>query len=279
MTPNRTYGLIGFPVRHSLSPLIHNAAFSHLKLKARYKLFEVSPKELGDFLKSLSNNNISGLNVTIPYKEAALKYLDTKDNAVKVIGAANTILVDRKKRLKGFNTDYLGFSRHLTELKVKPKRVAIIGAGGASRAVAFALAKKRAQEITVFDIDTFRSISLVKRFYDLFPKTKFKAVAKIEELDMPNQDLLINASGVGMKDADPCLIKEGMLHKDLFVYDLIYNPVQTKLLRLAEENGCFWANGLGMLLYQGVLSFEHFTGKSAPIKIMKEALEKGAKKL
>ncbi len=274
----RLYGLVGFPVKHSLSPRMHNAAFSKLKINAKYNLFELKPEELGNFLSNLKKNNIRGFNVTYPYKEDILDFLTSRSLAVKEIGAANTVVVDRDGKLKGFNTDYLGFSAHLKELKVKPKKVAIIGAGGASKAVCLALAKMRIKELCIYDIDKFKSLSLFKKLNSVFPKTKFNVATRIEDLEIANKDLLINASPVGMRPEDPCLVDLQDLHPGLFVYDLIYNPPETKLISLAKERNLNFSNGLGMLLYQGVFAFEHFSGRKAPIKTMQEALLKGVKK-
>ncbi len=275
----KLYGLVGFPIQHSLSPCMHNAALAALKIKARYKLFELQADQLEKFLHNLKKNNIGAFNVTIPYKETILPYLNNKSFGVREIGAANTVVVGREGKLKGFNTDFLGFSRHLQILKIKPKKAAIIGAGGAAKAVCFALGKMKVQELCIYDIDVFKSLGLVSRFKDVFSQTKFSAVARIEELNLPDKDLLVNASPVGVRPQDPCLVQAQAMHKDLFVYDLIYNPAETKLLGQAKQAGCRCSNGLGMLLYQGVLAFGHFTGKQPPVEIMSAALEKGAKKL
>lgn len=274
----KLYGLVGFPVKHSLSPCMHNAALKALKIKAKYKLFELQADQLEGFFCNLKKNNILGFNVTIPYKEKVLSYLNTRSFGVREIGAVNTVVVKNGK-LHGFNTDFAGFSRHLKVLKVTPKKTAIIGSGGAARAVCFALGKAKAEEICIYDIDVYKSLGLVRQFKDVFNQIKFSAVARIDELNLLDKDLLVNASPVGMKPLDPCLIEEKAIHKDLFVYDLIYNPIETKLIAQATKRGARSSNGLGMLLYQGILSLEHFTGKSAPVKIMQEALEKGVKRL
>lgn len=274
----KLYGLVGFPIKHSLSPCMHNAAFSKLKLKSKYKLFELEPEQLGIFLSSLKKKNIGGFNVTYPYKEKILEFLDSKSWGVREIGAANTVVVDKAGKLHGFNTDYLGFGKHLKELKVKPKSVAVIGAGGAAKAVCFALAKMKVKELCIYDIDKFKSLALFKKLNSNFQETKFNVAKHIEDLEIVNKDLLINASPVGMRSTDPCLVAAKDLHKDLFVYDLIYSPLETKLILLAKENNLNYSNGLGMLLYQGVFAFKHFIGKDAPINAMKEALLKGVKK-
>jgi shikimate dehydrogenase len=183
--------------------------------------------------------------------------------------------VDKSGKFKFFNTDYLGFLRHIAFLRLKPRRAAIIGAGGAARAVCFALGRKKVPEVDIYDIDNFRSLSLMKIFNNIFPNTKFKAVGNIGELGLSAKDLLVNASSVGMRPDDPLLIDRRMLHPGLFVYDLIYNPCETKLLKLAGDSGIPHANGLGMLLYQGVESFNIWLRpKKAPVDAMQGALEK-----
>lgn len=270
------FGLIGYPLKHSFSPYIHNAAFKHLKIKAKYQLFPLQENELKGFFANLKKENVRGLNVTIPYKEKVLEILEgRKDKAVEAIGATNTILVDEKGGLNFFNTDYLGFLRHLETLNIRPKKIAIIGAGGASRAICFALGKKKAKEVWLYDIARFRSQELAQRFNYLFPATKFQAVNNISGLRIKDKDLLINASPVGMSSTDPLLVNSRMLHSGLFVYDLIYNPYETKLLKLAREADLGYANGLGMLLYQAVESFDIWFGKKkAPLEIMQKALSK-----
>ena len=271
----KLYGLVGFPIKHSLSPRMHNAAFSALKINAKYKLFEMAPEELEGFLSRLKQENIRGFNVTYPYKEEIISFLNSKSTGVKEIGAANTVLVQENGKLKGFNTDYLGFSAHLKELKLKPKKVAVIGAGGAAKAVCFALAKMKIVSLCIYDIDKFKALSLFKKLNSAFTKTKFDVASRLEDLGIPDKDLLVNASPVGMRPNDPCLISLGDLHPGLFVYDLIYSPLETKLLLLAKEHNLNFSNGLGMLLYQGVFAFQYFSGRTAPVKIMEEALLKG----
>ena len=271
----KLYGLVGFPVEHSLSPCMHNAAFAALKIKAKYKLFELNPDQLGSFLGQLKKRNICGFNVTYPYKEAILGFLDSQSPAVKQIGAANTVVVDKAGKLKGFNTDYLGFMAHLKELKLKPKKVALIGAGGAAKAVCFALAKMKIARLCIYDIDKFKALSLFKKLNSSFGKTKFDVASCFEDLKLADQDLLINASPVGMRQNDPCLVEASTLHAGLFIYDLIYSPLETKLISLAKECRLGSSNGLGMLLYQGVSAFKLFSAKQPPVDIMREALLKG----
>ena len=280
-SPTRIYGILGWPAKHSLSPAMHNAAFRALKINAEYKIFEKKPQDLEGFLKSLTKENIYGLNVTLPYKETVTAFLDNISSEVKLIGAVNTIKV-AGRRLEGFNTDGEGFLKHLTgDLGFNPqgKIIAIIGAGGAARAVSVYLSKNNPKAVAVYDIDKTKVSALVGRLNENFNNIELKSANSIEELNITNSDLLINATPVGMKDSDPGLVDEKFIHKGLLVYDLIYNPKETKLLKMAKEKGARISNGLGMLLYQGALSFVHFTGRPAPVDVMRQALNEGVNKI
>ncbi|MEW6171107.1 MAG: shikimate dehydrogenase, partial [Candidatus Omnitrophota bacterium] len=183
---------------------------------------------------------------------------------------------------EGWNTDGIGFHRHLTQdlkFNLLDKKAVILGAGGASKAVVNQLARHGIKTIVINDINKDKASQLAEKTNKEFPKCNMSFVDSIDKIDIKSADLLINTTPVGMKETDPCLIKEELLHKNLFVYDLIYNPMETKLLRLAKNIGCKTSNGLGMLLYQGTLSFKHFTGLDAPIQIMKQALEEAINKL
>ena len=288
MISKQIYGLIGHPVKHSLSAAMHNAAFAYLGINAEYKLFDILPENLEDFLKpggivkdiegnEIDKKNIKGFNVTIPHKEAVLKFVlldDEKSYGVKEIQAVNTIIVNENGTLNGFNTDHAGFSQDvIINQAVDAKRTAMIGAGGAAKAVAFVL-RNVAEVVAVFDVDKNRSSNLAAKIRKMAPTCNAYAVNCIGELKIKDKTFLVNASPVGMKEQDPLLITEDMLHKDLFVYDLIYNPEKTKLLKFADSLGIKNSNGLKMLLYQGTLAFEHWTGQSAPEDIMFKALQK-----
>ncbi|MFA6130236.1 MAG: shikimate dehydrogenase [Candidatus Omnitrophota bacterium] len=279
----RIYGLIGLPLKHSFSASMHNAAFKTLKINAEYKLFEIRPQEVDDFMVRLDENNISGLNVTVPYKEKVLKFvkLDPGSSFLRQVQAVNTI-VKKDGLWTGFNTDIPGFSRHLKEqFDPAGKRAAILGAGGAAKAVAYVLASLKAKTISVFDIDHQKSRNISAMIKEIFPGFPIYPVDNIKGLEIKDKDLLINATPVGLKEEDSCLLENGQLHSNLFVYDLVYNPAQTKLLVLAKQAGARTSNGLGMLLYQGMLSFRIWTGQDAPRQAMEEALnlELSAKKV
>ncbi len=282
----KKYGLVGCPLGHSLSPLMHNAAFKKLNIPGEYHLFQKQPQELEPFLKSLEVEGIWGLNVTVPYKKKVLELdfvePDRTARYAKEIRAVNTI-VRKSEGLKGFNTDVAGFLRHLNKLNFDPfkKKIALLGAGGAGGAIAYAVAKKGAEEIAIFDIDKDKSKNVSGILEKLFPGLKIAIADTVEELNINSKNMLINATPVGLKEDDPCLVEEYMLHKDLFVYDLIYNPSLTKLLSLAKSKDLRHSNGLGMLVYQGAFSFIYFTETHIPytkiVEVMWGALEEELK--
>ncbi len=281
------YGLIGYPVKHSLSPLMHNAAFKALQVDAEYRLFELQKDELDEFFDKLKDelSPIFGLNVTVPYKEEVIKYIDSLSPFAQKVMAVNTIVVSKDRKLIGYNTDAPGFLAHLNELKfeVCDKKVAIIGAGGASRAIVsmLCLMPDKPKIILLYDIDKQRAEKLIEDLSQRMDTSIVKAVFSIDDLDINNAELLINATPVGMKQDDPVLIEPELLHTGMLVYDLIYNPAETSLLKIAKQRGADTANGLGMLFYQGVLAFEHWANTRLDEKIkikMREALEKGLEK-
>lgn len=278
---HKIYGVLGYPVTHSLSPLMHNAAFTHLGIDAEYVFFEKSPEELEAFLHSLKVQGIYGINVTIPYKEKVIPYLSFICEDAKLIGAVNTIIVG-DGGLVGFNTDGEGFLRHLNGdlgFQVTQKKVAILGAGGASRAVSVMVSRQKPKTLFIFDVDSRKQDELIQHLKGNFPDVIFHCASSIDQLLQEGADLLINTTPVGMKPNDPCLVDEKYLHKDMLVYDLIYNPQETKLLTLARQRGARVANGLGMLLYQGMLAFTKWTNQAAPYNVMSNALQEGIKKL
>lgn len=274
----KTYGLIGHPVEHSLSPAMQNAAFKALKINAEYILFDVLPENLDGFLKDLPKNKISGTNVTIPYKVKAKEYIEKAgaltEHAQK-LGAVNTIKVEDGK-LKGFNTDGPGFYRSLVEdLKFEPegKTIFVLGAGGAAHAVIMYLGNGP-KKIYITDIDDCRAEDLKKHYEKYYNWHKLEIVKKgtIKD-DIAASDLLIQATPVGMAADDPSPIDVELLHPGLRVYDLVYNRPMTKLVQEAAKRKLHATTGLGMLLYQGAIAFELWTGKKAPVDVMRMALK------
>ncbi len=278
------YGLIGYPLSHSLSPLMHNAAFAGLDVDACYKLFPLEKEELDAFFEDLKkeDSTIFGLNVTVPYKERVLQYVDSLSPYAQKIKAINTIVITKDRKLVGFNTDGPGFLAHLAELdfSMENKRVAIVGAGGAARAIisSLCLLPERPQTIRIFDIDRDRARRLLSDLDENMDVGVAEVVKSIDDMNIEIADLLINATPIGMKKDDPCLIDPELIHGNMMVYDLIYNPAQTFLLQVAKEKGAQTANGLGMLFYQGVLAFQHWADIQLDQGIkdkMRESLEKG----
>ena len=277
-----TYGLIGHPVEHSLSPAMQNAAFAAAKIDAEYKLFNVAPDNLEVFLRDLVKNNIAGANVTIPHKVKAKEYIEKNgvlDKYAERLGAVNTIKVEDGK-LKGFNTDGPGFYRSLVEdLKFEPegKTVFVLGAGGAARAIIMYLGNGP-KKIYVDDIEACMTEEIKKHYEKYYDRHKLEVVKKGAVKDALNSaDLLIQATPIGMDSRDPPPIDIELLHPGLRVYDLVYNNPMTKLVEGATKKKLHATTGLGMLLYQGAMAFELWTGKKAPVDVMKKAL-KGALK-
>ncbi|MCK4518966.1 MAG: shikimate dehydrogenase [Candidatus Omnitrophica bacterium] len=272
------YALIGYPVEHTASCLMHNAAFSALKMNAKYAAFKVPPKNLRSAIEAVRALGIRGINVTIPHKEKCIRYLDYVDPQAKAIGAVNTV-VNCNGRLKGYNTDADGFIDSLRlDAKFEPqgKNIFILGAGGASRAVGFALADNGAESITLVDIKDSKAKKLELSLKPKFSKCRITAIPfagkkRIKEAVM-SSELFVNATGVGLKKTDPLVIEEKFLHSKLLVCDLIYNPPRTKLLKTAELRGLKALNGEGLLLYQGVRAFKIWTGINPPEKVMRNAL-------
>lgn len=277
----KIFGLIGFPVKHSLSPLMHNAAFKALNIDAEYRLFPLQDSEVGAFLKNLAKENIHGLNVTVPYKQKVIPFLDKVSSEAELIGAVNTIKVS-DTGLEGFNTDGEGFLRHLEQdlgFSPREKAIALLGAGGAARAVSVYLCKGGARRVSIYDTDKPKMDGLVKSLSQNFKGVEIQAAASVADLRISDADLLVNATPLGMKESDPLLVEEKSLKGGLLAYDLVYNPPESRLLKAAKAKGCRISNGLGMLLYQGARSFEIWLGISAPLEAMRKALYEGVKKI
>jgi shikimate dehydrogenase len=240
--------------------------------------FEVLPKDLKSAIESIRSLNIKGVNITVPHKEAVIKYLDGLSKEAKLIGAVNTI-ENRNGRLIGHNTDGRGFIKSILEdakTKVKGKRVLLIGAGGAGKGVAVSCALEGSFEIIIANRTIKKAEELAKYLKRNFKKMRFSAIP-LERLELAKgiaeADILINATSIGLNGKGLLPISQNHLHKDLVVYDLIYNPRVTPLLKIARRAGVKRAaNGIGMLIYQGALAFQIWTGKKPPVDIMKRAI-------
>ncbi|MFH1995750.1 MAG: shikimate dehydrogenase [Candidatus Omnitrophota bacterium] len=272
------YGLVGHPVSHSLSPAMHNAAFKALGLDCEYRLFDVPPGSFESFLDGLLLKGIAGVNVTIPHKIAAWGHLSRKgelDSEANTLGSVNTVKVSGSI-LQGFSTDGAGFSRSVKEdLGFSPerKKICFIGAGGAARAIIMHLGNAP-EKIFVYDLAA-SSATTLKMFYGKrFDDHRLQVVAQADlEQAIGTSDLIVNATPVGMKENDPMPIAEGLLRGNKSVYDIVYNRPETKLVSAARKNGLRAATGLGMLLFQGAIAFEIWTGRIPPVHIMRKALK------
>lgn len=270
-------GVFGWPVRHSLSPVFQNAAFAHMGMDYVYIPMEVAPEDLGKALEGIRALNFAGVNLTIPHKKTALKHLDEIDGESRLLGVVNTV-VNRNGRLKGYTTDGKGFIRSLKEhgggFSVRGKTAFILGAGGSAYAVSGALVKEKVSKIYVCNRTEERAFLLKKHLSEKLGFGKVDAVAFEDRNDgkyWKDVHIVVNTTSVGMKKGDPLLIKEKNMEGREFVYDLIYNR-KTELIKIAEKNGIPNADGLLMLVYQGAVSFELWTGKKAPVEVMKKAI-------
>ena len=277
---SRICGIIGDPIAHSMSPAIHNAAFDKLGLNYLYVPFRVKREELGKAIAGVRALNIRGLNVTIPHKVTVIPFLDELDPLAQRIGAVNTIVNDDGV-LTGYNTDATGFLQTLLERGGEPrgKNVVILGAGGASRAISFILAERGARLVILnrlLELDWAEE--LASRISQVFKK-EVKALELNEKnlkKVLANADILVNATSVGMSpNIDETPVSPDLLRPSLTVFDIVYNPIKTRLLREAEAAGAKTISGVDMLVWQGALGFELWTGAKAPVKLMRETAIKG----
>src|SRR3990170_5151383 len=268
------FAVIGDPIEHTLSPTMHNAAFEHLKLGFVFVAFRVTPDELESAVRGACALGIRGLNVTMPHKNAVTEFLDEADPAVKFLRAANTIL-NQGGRLRGFNTDGVGALKALSSNGVNSagKKVLLLGAGVAAKAIAFSLAKE-ADELCILNRDAVKALELASVLAPFGKKIVGNELSPRQiQKELGDSDLLINATSVGMTPyAHESLVKSDWLKPELSVMDIVYNPVETKLLRDARAAGAKVINGVEMLLYQGAASFEIWTGCKAPVDVMRTAV-------
>ena len=274
-------GVVGWPVGHSLSPAMHNAAFAELGIDWAYLPLPVQPNNVEQALKGLIALNFVGSNVTVPHKQAVMRYMDELGDAAQITGAVNTIHIQDGKFF-GYNTDPYGFLNSLKEAGGRPQgmRVAVLGAGGAARAVVYALARAEVDSVIVFNRTAKRAAFLVDDLADIFPDSSlnFEALTRETLATLGNKvDLVVNTTSVGMyPQVDTCPWPEEVPipHNALF-YDLVYNPLETVFLARARAAGATAIDGLGMLVHQGALAFEKWTGQQAPVEVMRQACLSG----
>ena len=258
----KIYGIMGKPVSHSLSPAMHNAAFQAQGLNKVYVAFEVT--DVARALDGFRAIGVGGVSVTIPHKQAVIAHLDTVDPVAQKIGAVNTLLIEDMD-IRGYNTDWIGANQALeTIVDLPASTVLVLGAGGSARAIGFGLQEKGATVILA-NRTLAKGQALAR---DL--NCEFYPLEAIKDLKV---DALVNATSVGMTphvDATP--VPKTVLKNVSAVMDIVYAPSQTRLLREAQQAGCKTVNGAYMLLYQGVAQFELWTGRKAPLDVMKETL-------
>ncbi len=267
----KVYGIVGDPVSHSLSPVMHNTAFGLLGIKAVYGAFPVKKEVLPLAISGVRALGISGLSVTIPHKVEIMKYLDEVDQIAQEIGAVNTV-VNKEGWLIGMNTDWIGVLKALAsaEVNLEGERVVVLGAGGASLAVVYALKKAKAQEILVYNRTYEKAKDLAERFG--------VEARPWEELSEAYGFALINATSLGLKTWESP-VDERVISRFEVIMDTVYLPLETKLLKLAKEMNKKVIDGLKMLLYQGVEQFKIWTGLNPPIEAMAKVIAEEVRKM
>jgi len=275
--------VIGYPLKHSVSPDFQQAALDYYKLDIHYEAWETKPEDLPSTITKLKQSQNLGANITVPYKETILHLIDEIDDLASLVGAVNTV-VNRDGRLIGFNTDAPGFLKALRDdarFEPKNKRVVILGAGGAARAVSLALLQEKVSSLTIANRTLAKAESLagsmVKHAADNKMSTEIAAMpwqsSKLAEA-VKHAHLIVNCTTLGMKHSSEegqSPLASGLIPKDALVYDLVYNPPEAPLLRMAREAGANTIGGLPMLVYQGADSFKLWTGREAPLDIMLSA--------
>lgn len=271
-------GLLGSPVKHSLSPAMHTASFAHEGVDAVYIAFDVVPDQLETVVRGLADTGAAGYNVTMPCKTKILPYLDELSPAAELMGAVNTVMIQAGRSI-GHNTDGEGYTENLRRIGFDPKGkvVTLLGAGGAGSAIFTQLALDGAKEVRVFNIKDDFWGSTQQKVKELSEKTGTQVtlhdLADRDALreSIAESDLLGNATRVGMADmADQCLVDDDMLHDGLVVTDVVYDPRETKLIKMAKARGLKTATGLGMLLQQAALGEKAWFGIDMPVEYIEE---------
>ncbi len=266
---------MGDPVEHSLSPPMHNAAFKHLKMDYVYIPFHVKSSDLGPAIKGARSMGIKGLNITIPHKREVINYLNEITQAAQLIGAVNTLKFKNNK-ITGYNTDGMGAVKAIAEVTpIKGKKIIIIGAGGAARAISYQLLFNGAGEVLIANRTMKNACKLTEDLQINF-NVSIGCLGLNEKLseELNDADVLVNTTPVGMypnEDQKP-IVTSDMMHHDLLVNDIVYNPIKTDLLKEAEKAGAKTINGTKMLIYQGLESFRIWTGITPPVEIFERTL-------
>ncbi|NQT93106.1 MAG: shikimate dehydrogenase [Lentisphaerae bacterium] len=273
------YAVLGHPIGHTLSPVMHNAAFHALDRDAVYLAFDVAPEKLPEVLPSMRDMGFGGVNLTVPLKEVAFAALEDLDDSARLAGAVNTVQFLPDGSLRGHSTDGAGFVLAMAEAfdtDLAGKRVLVVGAGGAGRTVAITCAKEKASAVLLGDIDRERAVRVAEEIRELAPATETRVVSADEEglADAAKEtDVIVQATPVGMKQDDPSPIAAKAFRAGQLAFDLVYMYPETSFVKAAREGGARASNGLGMLLHQGARAFTIWTGEGAAVAAMRTALE------
>ncbi len=272
--------VIGDPISHSLSPIIHNFLLSKHQIEGNYSAILVKKDELKSFLNSAIENGLAGFNITIPHKEEIFKICDYKSKTAMLTGAVNTVVITADKKFFGHNSDGEGFINHLknsvSDFDLNGKTTFVIGAGGAARAIVYALLKAGAKKIYITNRSEIRAAELIKNFADFSAQKK----SEIQFLDknsfekkLGECDLLVNSSSLGMAGQESLEIDLATLNRAAIVFDIVYKPLMTALLKAAELRGNKIVTGLGMLVFQALIGFELWFKQKPDEKFVKELFE------
>ena len=267
---SKTFAVIGDPIDHSLSPNIHSAAFRELNLDCSYIAYRIPKGELEEGVEGLKKIKIDGFNVTIPHKVEMMKFLDKMDESCSIIGAVNTVTNDNGV-LKGYNTDMDGFLDpfHKKELQIQDKKILLLGAGGAARAIVAAFAKENAKQITIANRTLEKANNLAQFSKTIGLDANGVDISSLDNLE--EYDIIVNATSVGLKN-ESSPISFDSIKPSTIVYDIVYMPMNTDFLKTAKEKGATIIYGYEMLLGQAVRAFEIWHGVEAPYNAMKKAL-------
>ncbi len=272
--------LIGSPVSHSISPLMHNLAFDALDIDCVYLAFDIGESDLGAAVRGLKDIGILGFNVTMPFKEEILEFMDELTDAARLSGSCNTVII-KDGLMTGHTTDGIGFMQSVRDCgcDITGKKISILGAGGAAKSIITQAALDGVGGIDIFRRNRVPAFSRTEEFAEKISAFTGCQVRVFDFADagqmrrsFSESELLVNATSVGMSpdDLESPLTDPSLLEPDLFVYDIIYNPRKTALLSMAESAGCRVSNGVGMILFQGAASFKCWTGRDMPVDLIRE---------
>lgn len=278
MTKEYKLALIGYPISHSYSPLLHNTAFRELKICGSYEILETRPEDLISRIKYLRTNKYYGFNVTIPHKVPVSLFLSKYDEYVNLTGSVNTVKIEEDLTLSGYNTDVFGFMKAIPDdVNLKGKKAAIIGTGGAARAVCAGLYKKGITNMDIYTRNVINSSETIETLRSRFPSVSIKSIQNSLMSGLDDIDILVNTTPVGMKNFDEsnCIVSDKSvqsLKDDAIIYDIVYNPLQTALISKAVKYHKQHISGIDMLIWQAIRAFEIWTGEKPDFNLLRSKL-------